>query len=203
VQGSIGVVPGTDPVLEFLKEDPDAVKEALDVIASDLVNFLPRVIGAGLSDGIYLSVTNPNRQIPAETYTTYIAPSEKKILAAAKQLTPDHILHICGYQENRNILSVYPEYDVSVINWAVHAEQFGLKEGKELFGGRAVIGGFDQTKASVLYKGSKEEIEAYVEKLIDEVGTTGVIIGADCTVPADIDVAHLQWARDKAAELSR
>jgi uroporphyrinogen decarboxylase len=203
VQGSIGVVPGTDPVLEFLKEDPDAVQEALDVIASDLVKFLPRVIGAGLSDGIYLSVTNPNRQIPADTYSTYIAPGEKKILAAAKELAPDHILHICGYQENRNILSVYPEYDVSVINWAVHAEQFGLKEGKELFGGRAVIGGFDQTKASVLYKGSKEEIEAYVEKLIDEVGTTGVIIGADCTVPADIDVAHLQWARQKAEELSR
>ena len=87
---------------------------------------------------------------------------------------------------------------MKVVNWAVHAEQFGLKEGKKLFGGRAVIGGFDQTKDSVLYRGSKEEIEAYVEKLIEDVGK----VGADCTVPADISVERLNWARNKAKELS-
>lgn len=173
-----------DPVLEFLTEDASAVAGALDVIADDISKFIPKVIGKGLSDGIYLSVTNPNRRIPANIYSSFISPSEKKILAAAKALSPDHILHICGYEGNKNIISVYKDYDVNVINWAVHAEQFGLKEGKELFGGRAVIGGFDNTKNSVLYKGSRQEIEAYVEKLISEVGKTGVVVGADCTVPA-------------------
>ena len=91
---------------------------------------------------------------------------------------------------------------MKVVNWAVHAEQFGLKEDKKLFGGRAVIGGFDQTKDSVLYRGSKEEIEAYVEKLIEDVGKVGVVVGADCTVPADISVERLNWARNKAKELS-
>jgi uroporphyrinogen decarboxylase len=41
-----------------------------------------------------------------------------------------------------------------------------------------------------------------VEKLISEVGKTGVVIGADCTVPADIDIDRLNWARQKAKELS-
>ena len=52
-----------------------------------------------------------------------------------------------------------------MINWAVHVEQFGLKEGKELFGNRAVIGGFAQTKESILYKGTKEEIENALQKV--------------------------------------
>lgn len=47
----------------------------------------------------------------------------------------------------------------------------------------------------------KEEIEEYVEGLLASVGREGVIIGADCTVPADIDVQRLQWVRDKAAAL--
>lgn len=191
-----------DPVLEFLTEDASAVAGALDVIAGDIAKFISKVIGEGLSDGIYLSVTNPNRQIPANIYSTFISPSEKKILAAANALAHDNILHICGYEGNKNIISVYKDYDVNVINWAVHAEQFGLKEGKELFGGRAVIGGFDNTKNSILYNGSRKEIEDYVEKLIDEVGKTGVIIGADCTVPADIDIERLNWVREKAKELS-
>ncbi|MBQ8231333.1 MAG: hypothetical protein IJZ34_05340 [Lachnospiraceae bacterium] len=126
--------------------------------------------------------------------------SEQKILKVAKQIKPDHILHICGFAGDKNILSIYRDYDVNVVNWAVHAEQFGLKKGRELFGGKALIGGFDNTKESVLYKGSRKEIEDYVENLISEAGKEGIIIGADCTVPADIDIERLKWVREKAAE---
>jgi uroporphyrinogen decarboxylase len=193
---------GEDLVLKFLKEDPQTVQGALQLIARNIEVLIRKVVGEGLADGIYLSVSNPNRQIPADVYTTYIAPSEKQILAQAKELSEDHILHICGYQGNKNILSVYQDYDASVINWAVHAEEFGLAEGKKYFGGKAVLGGFDNTTESVLYKGTKEEVEAYVETILKEVGKTGVIIGADCTVPTDIDPARLKWVREKAAALS-
>lgn len=43
-----------------------------------------------------------------------------------------------------------------------------------------------------------EEIESYVEQLIKEAGRTGFIIGADCTVPSDIDIERLKWVREKA-----
>ena len=39
-----------------------------------------------------------------------------------------------------------------------------------------------------------------MEKLLAEAGREGVIIGADCTVPSDIDIERLQWVREKAAE---
>lgn len=63
-----------------------------------------------------------------------------------------------------------------------------------------MIGGFDNVKEGLLYSGTRLEIEAYVEKLLAEAGREGVIIGADCTVPSDIDMERLKWVREKAAE---
>lgn len=190
---------GFRTVKRFLEEDASAVAYALDIIADSLNELTKRVVKPGLADGIYLSVNNPNRSIPAQIYTSFISPSEIKVLEASNGLAEDNILHICGFQGNRNILSVYQNYPVTVVNWAVFAEGVGLAEGKKYFGDKAVIGGFGNTKDSVLYAGTKEEIEKYVEELLASVGREGVIVGADCTVPAEIDVQRLQWVRDKAA----
>lgn len=194
---------GVQKIISFLEQDASAVATALDVIAENLIALVKEVVKPGLADGIYLSVNNPNRQIPAQIYSTYIAPSEKKILEAAQELAPDNILHICGYAGNKNILSVYKDYPVSVVNWAVHAEDLDLKDGKDYFSGKAVIGGFDNVKEGLLYSGSREDIEKHVEELLQGIGTTGVVIGADCTVPSDIDIERLKWVRDKAAEVTK
>ncbi|MDE6406122.1 MAG: hypothetical protein K2M20_10800 [Lachnospiraceae bacterium] len=184
----------------FLEQDGEAVAYALDVLAESLNILTGRVVKSGLADGIYLSVNNPNRAIPAQIYSAFVAPSEIKVLEAANRVSPDHILHICGFAGNKNILSVYQDYPAEVVNWAVHAENLGLAEGKKFFGGKAVIGGFDNVKEGLLYSGTRQEIEAYVEKLLAEAGREGVIIGADCTVPGDIDIERLKWVREKAAE---
>ncbi|MCC8168217.1 MAG: hypothetical protein LIO37_02610, partial [Clostridiales bacterium] len=168
-------------VNDWLAEDPEAVAYALDVIADALSELVSKVVGQGLADGIYLSTKNTNRTISADTYTKYIAPSEIKVLEAANAIAPDHILHICGYEGNQNILEVYVDYPVTAVNVALHTEDVTLSEAKELFKGRAIIGGFDNTTKSVLYKGTKEEIQAETKKILAESGRTGVILGADCT----------------------
>lgn len=192
--------PGLKRLKTFLEQDGEAVSYALDVLAESLNILTARVVKPGLADGIYLSVNNPNRTIPAQIYAAFVAPSEIKVLEAANRIRADNVLHICGYAGNKNILSVYQDYPAEVINWAVHAENLGLAEGKKFFGGKAVIGGFDNVKEGLLYSGTRQEIEAYVEKLLSEAGREGVIIGADCTVPSDIDIERLKWVREKAAE---
>ena len=37
-----------------------------------------------------------------------------------------------------------------------------------------------------------------VRRLLDESGTKGVLLGADCTIPRDTDIRHLEWIRDEA-----
>lgn len=194
---------GVDKLAAFLEQDAAAVAAALDVIADNLIALISEIVKPGLADGIYLSVNNPNRRVPAQIYSTFVSPGEKKILEAAQKLAQDNILHICGYAGNKNILSVYKDYPANVINWAVTAEELSLKDGKEYFGGKAVIGGFDNVKEGLLYSGSREDIEKYVEELLQGIGTTGVVIGADCTVPSDIDIERLKWVRDKAAEVTK
>jgi uroporphyrinogen decarboxylase len=75
-----------------------------------------------------------------------------------------------------------------------------LSEGKKLFGGKAVFGGFEQE--TVIYKGTKEEVEAAAWKILDESGQVGIMLGADCTVPNDIDDNRLEWVRQAAVKYS-
>ena len=188
--------------VRLLNEDKAALKHILEVMSEDLASLARRVIRDGKADGIYLSVQNiPKSEVTREVYDEIIAPAEKKILAAANEVSKNNILHICGYEGNRNDLTWYRDYDAKVINYAATVEGIKLSEGKKIFGGKAVVGGFDNTKDGVLYKGSKEEIESSTEEIIRDAGQIGLIIGADCTVPADIDLQRLNWVRDKAATL--
>lgn len=186
-------------VAQLLKENPDGLKHALNEIAKDIAELATKVIKEGHTDGIYFSVQNiQDDQISKEAYLNYIAPSEKTVLEAANVLSDYSILHICGYEGARNDLTTYVDYPAKVINWAVTVEGISLEEGKRLFGNRAVIGGFNNTKNGVLYKGTKEEIEAYTEGLIKDAGSQGIILGADCTIPEDTPFEHLNWVREKA-----
>ena len=201
VSSLLGVL-GAENFFVFLKQDPAAVCEALHTIAKGLVVLTKQVRERG-ADGVYFSVSNPDaKTISTETYTTYIAPSEIYYLREAEKLSENNILHICGYDGKRNDLSVYREYPVKAVNWAVNVESVSLAEGKKLFGGKAVIGGFANTPGSLIHTGSNEELSAYVRDIIREAGKTGVIIGADCTVPEDIAYERLSWVRQAVADLS-
>lgn len=187
-------------LVELIQNHSETLAYVLNVIKQDLARLAFKVITEGGADGIYLSTKNiQDKAVSKELYHNYITPSEQGVLNVANAVSDYNILHICGYEGARNDLSVYKDYEVKVINWAVVVERVSLKEGKKLFGGRAVIGGFDNTTNGVLYKGSKEEVERETKRLLEEAGTTGVILGADCTIPSDIPMERLEWVR-KAAE---
>ena len=42
----------------------------------------------------------------------------------------------------------------------------------------------------------EEQIKAEVYRILDETGQLGVMLGADCTVPMDIDEQHFVWVRE-------
>ena len=188
-------------VAQLAKENPKGLARVLDLIAKDVALLSRRVIAEGGADGIYLSVRNIDG-VGKEDYLNVIAPSELAVLQNANAVSRYNILHICGYEGHRNDLSTYVDYPARIVNWAVTVENVSLSEGKKLFGGKAVIGGFNNTTDGVLYKGSKEEIEAETARLIADAGTTGVILGADCTIPSDTPLEHLSWVREKAKKVS-
>jgi uroporphyrinogen decarboxylase len=180
----------------------EALVHALNVAAEDLAVLARRVITEGGADGIYFSAQDQNdSRIDAEAYRRVFAAADAKVLEAANAAAGGpNILHICGYAGRRNNLDRFTEYPAGVVNWAATIEGISLAEGKKLFGGRPVIGGFANTVDGILYRGTEAEIKAETRRLISEAGRTGVVLGADCTIPRDIDLRRLQWVREAAAE---
>lgn len=197
----IGKVAGGDDIIaDFLVEDAVLTKRVLDVIAQDIAALTERIIKEAGADGIYLSVQSiQDARVSAEDYKAFIAPSELAVLEAANAAGGVNILHICGYEGARNDVHLFTDYPAQVINWAVGPEGISLAEGRKLFGGRTVLGGFENGKEGLLYTGSQAVIQDETKRLIAEAGKVALIIGADCTIPSDIEAERIQWVRQAAS----
>ena len=186
-------------ITEWIHEDPEGTKKVFDAISEDYALLAKALAEEAGVDGIYLSVNNVDKnRLTEEEYRKIVAPHELKILEAANEARDNNILHICGYHGFHNHLSWYKDYPFLAVNWAVKVEGVSMEEGKKLFGGRAVIGGFGQTEDDLIYRGREEEIKKEANAILDKVGTEGVLLGADCTIPRDTDPRRLTWIREAA-----
>lgn len=193
-------VAGADEAMmrKLMEEDPQAVGDCLMTISKGIVELNKVLLTECGADGIYFSCANQAGFFTKEFHEKYVAPSEKFVLDEAKKIRDMHILHICGYHGHGNDLTLYTSYDAAAYSVAVNAEGTTMAEAKKLFHGKAVIGGF--TQDGVIYKGTKEELKKATWDLLDNMGQVGVVIGADCTVPNDIDDDRFNWVREASEE---
>jgi len=191
---------GRSRLLEWCRLAPEETALALTRMGQGLALLAENVIRPGGADGLYLSVQNPDlTRITDRQYAVTIRPSDLAVLAAANEAGGRNILHVCGYDGVRNNLAAFADYPAQAFSWAVHVENASLSQGRAIFGGRTAIGGFAHRSGSLLEVGSQAEIEAFTANLLAEAGRTGVILGADCTLPSSIDLKRLEWVRRAAA----
>jgi uroporphyrinogen decarboxylase len=184
------------------KENRKAVKVAFQIVAHDMAVLAKRVITEADVDGIYYSTQDPaDKTLDEELRKDIYEAADLAVLEAANSVSQMNILHVCGYAHYKNRLEHFADYPAQMINWASVVEGVPLGEGRKIFGGKPVLGGFGNTKDDILYKGSKADIEAETARLLAEAGTAGTIIGADCTVPRDTPLDHLRWVRDAASKI--
>ena len=178
---------------ELFAADPQAAYDGMRTVAERTMEIHRKLFDAFPLDGIYFSVNNQNSVLTDELYREIAAPIEKEMIADINKQGIT-FMHICGTRGQTNNLKLYTDYDFAAVNWAVYSENISLREGKELFGGRPVMGGFAQT--GLIYEGTEEEIKEEVRRILDDAGQLGVMIGADCTVPMDIDEQHFVWVKE-------
>jgi uroporphyrinogen decarboxylase len=187
-------------LMDFIREDKGAVIHGLAAAAQDIAALAQGVIAEGGADGLYYSVQDlGDPRMPEELRREVLVPPDFAVLEAANALSDLNILHICSYAGHPNQVAHFADYPAQIINWAAVQEKLPLGEGKRIFGGKPVIGGFGNTTADLLYRGTREEIEGETDRLLAEAGRRGVVLGADCTIPRDISLDHLRWVRDRAA----
>lgn len=186
----------------LFKAAPEIMTHAADEIAKDVNALVDRLYEETSLDGIYYSVMSVQDKwtFNREVHDRLVRPSDLRVLRNIDGHWKRNMIHICGYYGYTNDLTWYQDYPVQMFNWAVYSENVSLKEGKDIFDGRPVLGGFDNRPNALLSTGSDEDVRWEVIRILDETGTAGVGIGADCTIGEDVPVSRLELIRRTCEE---
>ncbi|MDR0637233.1 MAG: hypothetical protein LBF87_09190 [Treponema sp.] len=169
-------------LMAHAKEAPDSVAAGVGIIAESLAEWAAGFMDAGAS-GIYYSAqfSEPGR-FSKEEWEKLVRPSDLLVMQAAADKGAANILHICGEPEYQ--FKTRPEwftgYPFCIVNWSVKDNGLSLERGRELFIGKPILGGMNN-KGNIL-KGPDSAIEEEVRSIIRAFGTSGLMLGADCTI---------------------
>ncbi len=198
---ALRLVIGYPKMMKLIREDPEAVMYACRVIAEDQKLLVKGVIEDAGADGIFYSVQNGEiDRFTAEEYRAWVTPSDKDVLAYANTLSENNVIHLCGWEGVPNRLSVWEDYKAAVVSWARNVDLKDMREAKKRFG-CTVWGGFENHAGSLLFTGTREEIERETENLIEEGGKTGYILGADCSLDGSLPDERIRWVAEKARKI--
>jgi uroporphyrinogen decarboxylase len=174
---------GYELVMAHCKEAPELVAAAVNGIADAQTEWVSGFMEAG-ADGLFYAAqfSEPGRFTRPE-FDKLVRAGDLKLLGAAESKGGRNILHICGEPDYQfhTTPAWYADYPFSIVNWAVKDTGLSLKAGRELFGGKPVLGGMNN-KGNIL-NGSNAAIAEEVHGVLGSFGTTaGLMLGADCTI---------------------
>jgi uroporphyrinogen decarboxylase len=182
-----------DLVTSHLRVATHDVSLGLAAIAESLAGFAQACIETGAS-GIYYSAQGGEEdRFTEDQFLEFIKPHDLTVLEAVRGRGEFNVLHVC---RDRVRLHLYADYPSHAVNWAATKHNPSLAQGRDIFR-RTVIGGLDDR--GVIATGPREEIQTAVQAVIRDFGPTGLIIGADCTVPTDIPLDHIRAAVEATA----
>lgn len=162
---------------EFLRSAPKKAEQGLRKIADAMCILAEGYIKAGADGVYYASLGGETDYFTDEEFDRWVRPYDIQIMQAVRAAGGYCILHIC--QKNLNMLRYrgYEKY-CDVVNWGVNDAPLSLKDGKELFQGKTIMGGM-KNRSGVFVNGSHEEVRDEVRKVVEEAGRKGFILGAD------------------------
>ena len=194
---------GDEKSMQLIRNHEDAALHLLNIICEDTCYIIEGILKDSGTMGMMLPLQGAEQgRFNDEDYARLIAPTEKAVIDCAQGLSNKNLLHMCGWDLVPNHLERWEGYPTAMINWAIYTENLSLRDGKERFKGKTILGGFDNRKGALLHTGSKEDIKSFTKKLVWSCGSDKLIIGADCSIPSDIDCTHIRWVIEALEELA-
>jgi len=184
---------GKSMVTEHLHENPDITKKGIEIIADSLMTFVKECIAIGI-DGFYHSTQGGEtyRFEGSHIFDECIKPYDLILMEEIERACDFNILHICDYEGGYKDLTPFLDYPGHVVNASL---QLGEKmiSGKDISNlfERPFMGGLD--RHGIITTGEQDEIEDEVN-LICQQAPENFILGADCTLPGDIDWESIKTA---------
>ncbi len=181
-------------VSRHLKADPECVAVGLQTIADTLIGVCEELKKCGVDGIYYAALGGESYRFTPQVLSSYVVPFDQQVIQAINDLNLISILHICKDQVQ---LPAYAGIPADIVNWAIHDCQYSLKDGRSLFPQATLLGGFDD-RSGVLLEGSISEIETEVDSIVSEAGKKKLLLGADCTLPDDVETWRLCAVRNRA-----
>lgn len=181
-----------------LREKPQPVLDAMRRVADGMSELASRYIELGL-DGVYYAALGAERRyFTDEEFAEWIVPFDRQILSSVKDAGGYTILHMCKDGLNMNRYAQYLDLS-DVVNWGVYEAPYSLEEGARLFPGKTIMGGFPN-RTGVLAEGTPEQVKAETRRLLSSFGTAGFIVGADCTLATEQNLANVRAVAEACRE---
>lgn len=192
LEATYGYEPVRKMFVQQMRSNKQPMLDARKRIADAMCDLSQACIDVGC-DGIYYAGLGAEKHFYSdEEFVEAVQIYDHQILKAIRQVGGDIFLHMCKENLNMERYRSYRPY-CDVANWGVYETNYSLEEGKALFPDATIMGGL-ANRSGVLINGTIEDIEAQVRQIINEFGTTGFILGADCTLPTDISYERIAAA---------
>jgi uroporphyrinogen decarboxylase len=169
-----------------LRDHPDAVMGALDVITETVIRYAGAVAQAG-ADGIFYASQDASRDVLTEVdHARFSMPYSLRVLESLKGARLFTMLHVHGQHIYFDRKATLP---VAAINWHDRLTAPSLGEALTRFKG-AVVGGLSEK--DTLVKGPPSAAAAQVADAIRQCDGTGVIIAPGCVLPLAVPDESLE-----------
>ena len=175
-----------DRILLDMKEEPEALKQGLEVITETTINFIKENINAGVSGFFFATQCCNSSFMTEDEYREFGIYYDRQVIDSYKDITWLNVGHLHG---NHGMFKLFDELDNNVINWHDRWSDLNMGDARKL-SKKCFMGGIREkpywddrgnvVKESPLETGSDEEIFAHVKEVIDEVGTRGLIFSPGC-----------------------
>ncbi|HUO65831.1 MAG TPA: uroporphyrinogen decarboxylase family protein [Terriglobales bacterium] len=169
-----------------LRDHPEVVMNALDVIADTVIRYAEAVALAG-ADGIFYASQDASRDVMSEAdHAKFGLRYSSRVLASLTGAPLFTMLHVHGRHIYFDRKATLP---VAAINWHDRLTEPSLGDALKRFRG-AAVGGLSEKET--LLKGPPSAVAAEVADAIRQSGGTGVIVAPGCVLPLAVPDESLE-----------
>ena len=172
-----------------VRQHPQAVKAALEVITETTVRFVEAARQTGIDGVFYALQRATTRVFSVGEYHEFGEPYDRRVVEAAGDLWLN-VAHLHGEDV---MFDLAAGYGMDVLNWHDLETPPSLADGLKKAQG-AVCGGLRQWETMV--RGTPEQVRAEAQAALEQTGGRRLILGTGCVTPTTAPRANLRAARE-------
>ena len=178
---------------QLMTDEPEALKEALDIIAENIIDYCKESLRLGAA-GIFMSVPTSSELVTKDEFFTFLKPYDLKIFKEIAGLGILNIAHVHGEDLYFDEVLDYP---VNIFNWWDRGPNGpSLEYVKERVDG-CVMGGIDH---KIVSQRSRGYLKDHVREGIELGGNTRFFLANGCSIDTWTSPGNIKAIVDASRE---